>query len=73
MADQVKSAKSIDTRSERSTVDTTVANTWRLLHHLKACIDEQEQEIQKAVINRSGSIRFNQSIKGFRKQKKNVS
>ena len=33
MADQVKSPKSIDTRSQQSTADTTVANTWRLSHH----------------------------------------
>ena len=32
MADQVESPKSIDTRSQRSIVDTTVANTWRLSH-----------------------------------------
>ena len=32
MADQVKSPKSIDTRSQQSTADTTVANTWRLSH-----------------------------------------
>ena len=32
MANQVKSPKSIDTRSQRSIADNTVGNTWRLSH-----------------------------------------
>ena len=36
------------------------------MHHLKACIDEQEQEIQKAVINR-GKYTLQPKYKRFKK------
>ena len=32
MANQVKSPKSVNTRPQRSTADTNMANTWRLSH-----------------------------------------
>ena len=38
----------------------------QFLHHLKACIDEQEQEIQKAVINR-GKYALQPKYKRFKK------